>query len=314
MVLNGYRARVRAFVIAPGLSLFAFAGAAAAQAPDMSKVEYRTEKLADNLFVLFGGGGNIAVLTGADGALVVDSDLPDLSARLRAALALLGEKPPRFLVNTHFHFDHTGGNPSLGRMGLVIVAQENARRRLMSRQVINLGSDIVQEATPPEGLPVITFEDGLNFHVNGEDVAVNHVANGHTDSDAFVFFEKANIVHTGDLMMSIGYPFVDLGNGGSVDGLIAGQERILALCNDKTRVIPGHGGVVGKTELQAYHDMLVVIRKRVFDLVRKGRSLEQVQAAAPTREFDERWGKGFIKPEVFVQRLFIDLSRPKKKA
>src|SRR4051794_35938193 len=135
-----------------------------AQAPDTAKIEYRTEKLADNLYVLFGAGGNIAVLTGPDGALVVDSDVMDMSSKLRAALALVSNTPPRFLINTHFHLDHTGGNPTLGRSGVVIVAQDNVRKRLLTRQVISLGTDIVVEPTPPEGLPILTFEKALSFH------------------------------------------------------------------------------------------------------------------------------------------------------
>ena len=145
-----------------------------------------------------------------------------------------------------------------------------------------------------------------------EEIAVIHVENAHTDSDAFVFFEKANVLHTGDLMMSIGYPFADAGNGGSLAGIIAGQERALARCNDKTRVIPGHGPIVSKSDLQGYHDMLSVIRQRIAEQVKKGRSLEQVLAAKPTQDFDERWGKGFFTPEAFVQRVFIELKRPKK--
>jgi len=289
-----------------------FAANLPAQAPDLSKVEYRSEKLADNLQALFGAGGNIAVLTGPEGALVIDSDLVELSAKLRGALALVGDQPTRFLVNTHFHFDHAGGNTTLGRGGAVIVAHDNVRKHLMTRQVVNVGVDIVTEPTAREGLPVFTFAEGVRFHLNGEEVVVTHVANAHTDSDAFVFFEKANVLHTGDLFMSIGYPFVDAGNGGSLDGVIAAHEKALALCNDATRIIPGHGPIVGKAELQAHHDMLVVARKRIADLVRKGRSLEQVLAAAPTREYDERWGKGFVKPEVFVQRVYIELGKPAK--
>jgi len=292
--------------------LFMLATAASAQAPDYSKLEYRSEKLTDNLFVLFGGGGNIAVLTGPDGALVVDSDVPELSAKMRAAVSLVSDQPPRFLVNTHYHFDHSGGNPSLGRGNTVIVAQENVRKRLSGIFVKKQTAyDMTFEPTPREGLPLVTFEDGLRFHLNGEEVSIVHVAHAHTDGDAFLFFEMANVLHTGDLMMSSGYPIVDAGNGGSLDGLIAGHERALKLCDDKTRVIPGHGPVVGKADLQAYHDMLVTIRQRVSDLMRKGRSLEQVVAAAPSREFDERWGKGFYKPDLFVQRVFIELGRAK---
>jgi cyclase len=307
------RASARAGIIAAGLVLLAPGPIALAQAPDLSKVEYRSEKLGDNLFALFGAGGNIAVLTGPDGALVVDSDLVELSPKLRAALTMVSEKPARFLINTHFHFDHAGGNATLGRGGTVIVAHDNVRKHLMTQQVVDVGVKIITEPTPSEGLPVVTFSDGVKFHVNGETVAVNHVANAHTDSDAFVFLEKANVLHTGDLFMSLGYPFVDGGNGGTLDGLIAAHARALALCNAQTRVIPGHGALVGKAELQAYHDMLVVVRKRVSDLVRKGRTLEQVQAATPTKEYDERWGKGFVNSQVFVQRIFIEQSRARKK-
>jgi cyclase len=289
------------------------AAPANAQAPDPAKVEFRSEKLTDNLFALFGAGGNLAVLTGPDGALVVDSELVELSPKLRAAVTLVSEKPARFLINTHFHFDHAGGNTTLGRGGTVIVAHENVRKHLMTRQVIDVGVEIITEPTAAEGLPVVTFEDGVRFHLNGEEVSAIHVANAHTDSDAFVFFEKANVLHTGDLFMSLGYPFVDAGNGGSSAGLIAAHARAIALCNAQTRIIPGHGAVVGKAELQTYHDMLVEVRRRVADLVKKGRSLEQVKAAATTKEYDERWGKGFVTPDLFVQRLFIELSQPKKK-
>jgi cyclase len=294
------------------------AGPAQTQAPDPAKIEYRSEKLGENLTVLFGGGGNIAVLTGPDGAFVVDSDIVEMSAKLRGALALVTDRPPRFLLNTHFHFDHAGGNATLGKGGTVIVAQDNVRKHLMTRQVVSPGVEIVTEPMAAEGLPVVTFDDGLRFHVNGEEIAVYHVASAHTDSDAFVFFEKANVLHTGDLMMSIGYPFVDGANGGSLAGLIAAHEKVLKLCNEQTRIIPGHGSLVGKADLQAYHDMLATIRQRVADLLRKGRSLEQVQAAAPSKEFDERWGKGFFSAEAFVQRVYIELSKTnaqgKKKA
>jgi cyclase len=282
-----------------------------AQTPDPAKIEYRAEKVSEGLNVLFGGGGNIAVLSGRDGALVVDSDIVEMSAKLRAALALVTEQPPRFLVNTHFHFDHAGGNATLGRGGTVIVAHDNVRKHLMARQVVSPGVEIVTEPMVPAGLPVVTFEDAVRFHVDGEEIAVYHVANAHTDSDAIVLFEKANVLHTGDLMMSIGYPFVDSANGGSLVGLIAAQEKALKLCNENTRVIPGHGSLVGKADLQAYHDMLVTIRQRVSDLVSRGRSLEQVQAAAPSKEFDERWGKGFFTADAFVQRVYIELSKIK---
>jgi glyoxylase-like metal-dependent hydrolase (beta-lactamase superfamily II) len=299
--------------LALGVALAAFAPVALAQAPDYSKVEFRAEKLGENLHVLFGAGGNVAVLTGPEGALLVDSELVEITPKLRAAVMLLTEKPARFLINTHFHFDHAGGNTSLGRGGAVILAHDNVRKHLMTRQVVNVGVDIVTEPTAREGLPVITFADGLRLHVNDEEVVVHHVEHAHTDSDAFVYFEKANVLHTGDLFMSLGYPFVDAGNGGSLEGLIAAHEAALALCNDQTRVIPGHGKLAGKAELQAYHDMLVTVRQRVLALVKKDRSQEQVLAAAPSKEFDDRWGKGFVSPTVFTQRIYVEAMRSQKK-
>ena len=289
-----------------------FDAGAQAQGQDPAKVEFRSEKLADNLFVLFGSGGNVGVMTGADGTLLVDSELVELSPKLRAAVALVGGNPPRFVVNTHFHFDHAGGNRALGGGGAVIVAHDNVRKHLMTRQVIDVGVEIVTEPTPHEGLPVVTFADGLRLHLDDEEVVIVHAAKAHTDSDAFVYFEKANVLHTGDLFMSIGYPFVDGGNGGTLVGLIAAHEKALALCNDKTRVIPGHGPLSDRATLQAYHDMLVVIRQRVADLVKKGRTLEQIKAAQPTREFDERWGQGFVNTDVFLQRVHIEAMRDRK--
>jgi glyoxylase-like metal-dependent hydrolase (beta-lactamase superfamily II) len=296
---------VRSWMFA-GLSALAFAPALVAQAPDVSKLEYRSEKLGDNLRVLFGGGGNIAVLTGIDGTLLVDADLVELTPKLRAALAGISDQPVRFVIDTHFHFDHAGGNTGLGRAGAVIVAHDNVRKHLMTRQTVNVGVEIVTEPTPRAGLPVVTFKESLRLHLNDDVMEVAHVDNAHTDSDAFVFFEHANVLHTGDLFMSIGYPFIDAGNGGSLAGLIAGLARALKYCDAKTRVIPGHGPLSETAELRAYHDMLVTIRQRVAEMVQKHRTVEQVLAATPTREFDERWGKGFVSPQVFTQRVFIE--------
>jgi cyclase len=280
-----------------------------AQAPDLSKVEFRSEKLAENLYALFGGGGNVALLTGGDGALLVDSELVELTPKLRAAVTRLSERPPRFVINTHFHFDHAGGNLSFGRGGAVILAHDNVRKHLMTRQVVNVGVDIVTEPTESEGLPVMTYGDGVRLHVNGEEILVRHVDDAHTDSDSFVYFSKANVLHTGDLFFNIGYPFVDGGNGGSLDGLIAAHKKALALCNDDTRVIPGHGPLAKKADFQGYHDMLVVIRDRVAKLVRANRTQEQVVAAKPAKEFDERWGKGLFNSDVFVARVYVDVAR-----
>jgi cyclase len=287
--------------------------AAGAQAPDFAKVEFRAEKLAANLHALYGAGGNLAVLTGPEGPLLIDSELVELTPKLRGAVSLLTDSPVRFVVNTHFHFDHAGGNAPLGRGGAVILAHDNVRRHLQTRQVIDIGVKIETEPTSREGLPVVTFADGLTLHVNDEKVTVKHVARAHTDSDALVFFEKANVLHTGDLFMSLGYPFVDGPNGGSSAGLIAALDQALALCDEQTRVIPGHGALATKADLQAYRAMVATVRQRVQALAKNRRTQEQVVAAAVTKEFDERWGKGFVNPGIFVQRLYVEAMRERQK-
>jgi cyclase len=283
------------------------AAVAPAQQTDFSKVEIKPEKLADNLYVLFGYGGNMALLTGPDGPLLVDDQFDELSPKIRAAIALLSDKPVRFLVNTHCHLDHTGGNAAFGRTGTVIIAQENTRKRLSSDQFIALFK-LKVPAAPAEALPLVTFEDGLTLHLNGEDIEAVHVPRAHTDSDVVLYFTKANVVHTGDVFIA-GYPIVDDSSGGTFDGVVAATEGILARTRADTRIIPGHGPLSTRADVQAYHDMLVTVRTRVLDLIRKGRTQEQVLAAAPTREFDARYGQLYMKPDIWLQRVYVELKR-----
>jgi cyclase len=290
-----------------GAMLLACAHLAVAQ-QDLSKVEIKPEKLTDNLHVLFGAGGNMALLTGNDGAVLVDDQLAPISNKVRAAIALLSEKPVRFVVNTHFHFDHTGGNEAFGKTGSVIVAHENTRKRLSSKQLVEF-FNASSEPSDPAALPVVTFGDALRLHMNGEDIAAVHVKNAHTDTDVILFFEKANVVHMGDVFITVGYPFVDMGNGGSLDGMIAAHAMVLARANEQTRIIPGHGPLATRADLQATHDMLVTVRGRVLDLIRKGRTQEEIVAAKPTKEFDAKYGAAFFKPDVWTQRVYADLRR-----
>ncbi len=280
----------------------------AAQQQDFSKVEIRATQLAPNLYMLVGGGGNMALLLGNDGPVLVDDQFAPLAPKIRAQVALLAERPVRFVINTHWHFDHTGGNEAFGGSGSVIVAHENTRKRMSTRQLV----DFFNLETPPSpaaALPLVTFEDSVQLHLDGEDIVAEHVANAHTDTDIVLYFGKANVVHTGDVFVVGGYPFIDMGSGGTIDGVIAGADRILARTNAATRIIPGHGPLSSRQDLQDYRDMLATVRDRVVSLIRKGRTQQQVLDAAPTLEFDARYSKGMMKADVWVQRVYVDLAR-----
>jgi len=278
---------------------------------DMSKVEIRTEKLADDVWVLYGAGGNIGLCSGPDGALLVDDQYPQLSAKILAAVTTANDAPLRWVVNTHWHGDHTGGNEAMAAAGAVLIAQDRVRQRMMEGQENKLFNRKVEPA-PAKALPVVTFADTTTLHVNGEDAIVFHVAPAHTDGDAIVWFPKANVVHMGDTYFSATYPIIDLESGGSIDGLIAASERVLAKIDGATRVIPGHGQVSDKAGLQKYHDMLVGVRAAVAKLVKKQKSLDDVVAAKPTAPWDETWGKGFMKPDFFTKIVYTELSARKR--
>jgi glyoxylase-like metal-dependent hydrolase (beta-lactamase superfamily II) len=296
--------------LAPLLALVAvFAPGAPAQQADFAKIEYRTEKISDGLYMLSTPvGGNLAVLVGDDGAVVIDDQFDELAPKLRAAVALLTDKPIRFLVNTHWHFDHTGGNAALGRAGTVIVAHGNVRERMSTTQVGTLSG----KPTPPsprEALPIVTFDQAVTLHLNGEDLEVTHVASAHTDGDAIIRFRKANVVHMGDVFFVGSYPFIDTNSGGSYEGMIVALAQTLARIDDQTRVIPGHGPLADKAKLREFHDMLVTIRDRIVSQIRAGRTLAEVVASKPTAEFDAAWAGTFWKPDQWVARSYTDLRR-----
>lgn len=293
---------VLAAVAALGCSL------AGAQQQDFSKVEIRAEKITDNLHVLFGVGGNMALLTGPDGAVLVDDQMAPLAPKIRAAIALLTDRPVRFVLNTHWHFDHAGGNEAFGKTGAIIMAHENTRKRLSTPQVVQFFK-VETPASPAEALPVVTFEDGATLHLNGETLVARHFPNAHTDTDIVLRFEKARAVHMGDIFMNGFYPFIDEGSGGTFDGVIAVMDTVLAETDDEWKIIPGHGPLASRADLQATRDMLVTVRERIVKLIRQGRTQEQVLAAQPTREFDAKYGVGMLKPDVWVQRVYVDLKR-----
>jgi glyoxylase-like metal-dependent hydrolase (beta-lactamase superfamily II) len=296
-------------------SLFAVASLALLAAPasaqqDISKVEIRVERLAPGVAVLFGAGGNIGLSYGEDGNIIVDDQFAPLTDKILAAIAMLDPDPVRFVVNTHWHFDHTGGNEAMGKRGAVIVAHSNVRTRMSSEQFIAaLGSKV--PASPGAALPVVTFEDGVTLHLNGDTLHVVHVAHAHTDGDSLVHWQKANVLHMGDTFFhKASFPFIDLSSGGSIAGLIAAADKGLAWSNETTRIIPGHGPVASKAELAAYRAMLADVRAKVASGIAAKRSLAQIQASKPAAPYG--MPNGFIKPDQFVAFVHESLTKKPK--
>ena len=272
---------------------------AAAQDQDFSKVEIRTTPLTDHVYMLMGAGGNLAVSAGDDAVFLVDDQFAPLTEKIAAAIAKISPKPVKFVINTHWHFDHTGGNENLGKGGTLIFAHENVRRRMDSEQFIAF-MNMKQPPSPRVALPVVTFTASMSFHLNGEEIRVVHAPRAHTDGDAIVHFVGSDVVHMGDVFWNGLYPFVDYSSGGSITGVIAACSQALAITTDKTRFIPGHGTLGTRAELQAYRDMLATIAARVQQGIAEGKTDEEIVKLAPSREYDEKWGKAYLKPDKFV--------------
>jgi len=288
------------------LALAAFAGRAAAQ--DFSKVEITTQKLSDTLYMLIGAGGNIGLSIGADSVFVIDDQYAPMAPKIKAAIAKLTPRPVQWVLNTHFHFDHTGGNEAFGGEGALIVAHHNVRRRMSGDQLINFaGSANTQKASPKVALPVVTVAGEISFHINGDEVHAFHVPRAHTDGDLIVHFRTGNVVHMGDVFFNGMYPFIDGGSGGTAEGALAAYDRVLAIADDNTKIIPGHGPLGSKADLAAMRTMVAAVLTRIKALRAAGRSDAQVRAAKPSAEFDARFGGGFINPEAFVQQM-LDVS------
>jgi len=275
---------------------------------DMSNVQIRTEKAGGNVYALFGRGGNIGLSVGEDGAFLIDDQFAPLTGKILAAVGELTDEPVRFVINTHWHGDHTGGNENLGEAGATIVAHRNVRQRMSVEQVMEAFGRTVPPS-PPAALPVITFDDGVTFHQNGDTIRVIHVANAHTDGDSIIYFEEANVLHMGDTFFHQMYPFIDLGSGGSIDGVIAAAAKGLEIADGETRIIPGHGPLAGRAELESYHGFLTEIRDRIAKMIDEGKSLEAIVAAKPTSEWDAEWGGGFIRPQALVETVHRSLTR-----
>lgn len=297
------RAVVRSVVLLGAL----LSGTTVSAQQDFSKVEIRTTSLGQGVAMLAGAGGNLGVLTGPDGVLLIDDQYAPMSEKIRAAVAKLSAEPIRYVLNTHWHGDHTGGNESLGRSGAVILAHEEVRKR-MSMDQFQPSRDRTIPASPREALPVVTYDEGVTLHLNGHTIDVHHVDPAHTDGDSIVHFREADVMHLGDTFFSGFYPFIDLASGGRVGGVIAAVDRALAIAGPKTRIIPGHGPLSTRADLESYRKMLVSVRDRVRKLIDEGMDLEAVLAAGPSKAFDADLGGGFMTPENFVSIVYGSLT------
>jgi glyoxylase-like metal-dependent hydrolase (beta-lactamase superfamily II) len=294
--------------LALGLAAACLAGPVLAQEQDFSAVQIQTQQLADGIYMLTGEGGNIALSTGPDGAVLVDTQFAPLNAKILAAVRTAGGGDVKYVINTHWHFDHTGGNEPLGKAGAVIIAHDNVLVRLSSEQFL-AALDRRDPPAPMAARPVVTFPTRATFHLNGNTVNVVHVENAHTDGDSIVHFTNANVIHTGDTYMKDVYPFIDVSSGGSIDGFIASSAAVLARADASTKIIPGHGALANKADLQRFHDMLVKVRANLQTLIDQGKSEDETFAAKPTAEFDAAWGQGFMNPENFTRFAYQSLKK-----
>jgi cyclase len=286
------------------LALALAAAPAAAQQRDFSQVQIKATKVAGNVYMLEGAGGNIGASVGSDGILIVDDQFAPLAEKIRTALQGLGSGKLEYVLNTHWHGDHTGSNPAFGKEA-TIIAHDNVRSRLSKEQTV-LGN--TSPAMAKEGLPVITFGESLSIHFNGEEIKAIHFPHGHTDGDSVIFFTGANVVHMGDDFFAGRFPFVDLASGGSVQGLIANIEKVLADLPANTKIIPGHGPLSTPADLKNYHGILVETTGIVRQKMEAGKDLAMIQKEGLPEKYKE-WGSGFINTDTWIQIVHESLKQ-----
>jgi glyoxylase-like metal-dependent hydrolase (beta-lactamase superfamily II) len=275
---------------------------------DFSNVQIKATKVSGAVYMLEGSGGNIGVSVGEDGIVIVDDQFAPLAPKIKAALKEITDKPLRFVLNTHFHGDHTGGNAQFGS-DATIIAHENVRKRLQDGGKV--AGNTVQPAAK-EALPVITFNDRASVHLNGEDIRALHVPNGHTDGDSVIFFPKSNVVHMGDDFVTYGFPFIDVQSGGSLSGMIAGLEHVLTMIPQEAKIIPGHGPISSPTDVRKFVDMLKDTRALVAKAAQEGKTTEQMKKEHLLAKYEDL-GKGFIKTDAWIELLYTDIQQKSAK-
>ena len=300
------------FFIAPLLAAILFAGSAfSQQQPDWSKVQIKVTKVSGNIYMLQGQGGNIAASVGEDGIVIVDDEFAPLAEKIQAALKELGitDKPVRFVINTHYHGDHTGGNVPFSTAGSTIIAQDNVRKRLETGGFAGNGGSlrVEQKAVEKAGLPIITFEHDVTVHLNGEDIRALHFPAGHTDGDSVIFFPKNNVVHMGDDFVRYGFPFIDVNSGGSVQGMIAAMEKAMGQLPADVKVIPGHGDVSTLNDVREFVKMLKETTAVVEKAIKDHKTVEQMKQEKILAPW-QKWSGNFINADAFIETLYNSLT------
>lgn len=268
-----------------------------------AKVNITSINVNNGIYMLMGSGGNIGVSVGDDGVFMIDDQFAPLSTKIKKSISEISDKPIKFLINTHWHFDHTGGNENFGKDKVIIVSHDNVRKRMSKDNFIKAFNKKVP-ASSKIALPMVTFNDSISFFLNNEEIEVIHQSNAHTDGDSIIFFKTSNIIHTGDIYFNGFYPFIDESSEGSIDGVIKSVNYILTRTDDKTKIIPGHGKLSNKKELIYYRDTLVVLRDRMQKLINEGKTLEEVLVIKPFADMDKKLGGGFLNPENFLKILY----------
>jgi cyclase len=289
--------RVLGFMLLPAVAL----------AQNFDTVTVKATLLRGGVYVITGSGGNIGLSVGSDAAFLVDDQFAPLTQKIQAAVAGVTSQPIKFVVNTHWHFDHTGGNENFGKAGSLLVAHDNVRKRMSTEQFLSAMNRRFP-ASPAVALPVVTFSDSAAFHINDDQLVAFHVPAAHTDGDVLVHFTKADVIHMGDTFMMGSYPFIDMDSGGNINGFIGAADRALAACTPRTIIIPGHGQTTDCAGLREWRNMLARVRDAVRAEIQRGRTLEQIKAGTPTKAFDDKWGRGFVQGPAFVESVYRSLG------
>jgi glyoxylase-like metal-dependent hydrolase (beta-lactamase superfamily II) len=299
--------RIRPFPLA-ACSIALMLAAATPKAQDFSDVTIRTTEIGNGVYVLQGAGGNVGLVVGERGAFLVDDQYAPLTDKIRAAVAEVTDQPIRFVLNTHWHGDHTGGNENLAEEGTLVIAHDNVRERMSAGQFMEFFDREVPPA-PADALPMVTFNDEIRFHLGGHTVEAVHLPAAHTDGDSIVHLEEANAIHAGDIVFFGMYPFIDYGSGGSLGGMIEAVDRIAALADADTAIIAGHGGpVIDREQLAEYRAMLADVHRELIEMIVDGATLDEVLSAKLTADYDEAWGDGFIGPDRWIEMNYAGIT------